>query len=185
MSGTLDHQTFFSLSCRDNECLCQISWQSIRQLSTSGWHERKSCMATDKIFHVDAPPTNLSGLQTTFSHKSPHERDTVWFIHLKWIFARNLQFVGWFAVKEQKKMTSHDCLCCFAGVNPPQMTAHIFFSPESALLRTESMEQQPQSDSDLASLSSSSAASPGQPYHIPHSAELSICKVPSKVIQQM
>lgn len=42
-------------------------------------------------------------------------------------------------------------------------------SPESALLRTESMEQQPQSDSDLASLSSSSAtASPGQPYHIPH-----------------
>lgn len=42
-------------------------------------------------------------------------------------------------------------------------------SPESALLRTESMEQQVQSDSDLASLSSSSAAaSPGQPYHIPH-----------------
>ncbi|XP_028252332.1 transcription factor HIVEP2a isoform X2 [Parambassis ranga] len=42
-------------------------------------------------------------------------------------------------------------------------------SPESALLRTESMEQQLQSDSDLASLSSSSAAaSPGQPYHIPH-----------------
>ncbi|XP_077409627.1 transcription factor HIVEP2a isoform X2 [Vanacampus margaritifer] len=42
-------------------------------------------------------------------------------------------------------------------------------SPESALLRTESMDQQPQSDSDLASLSSSSAAaSPGQPYHIPH-----------------
>lgn len=41
-------------------------------------------------------------------------------------------------------------------------------SPESTLLRTESMEQQPQSDSDLASLSSSSAAaSPGQPYHIP------------------
>ncbi|KAF3703188.1 enhancer-binding protein 2 -like protein [Channa argus] len=40
-------------------------------------------------------------------------------------------------------------------------------SPESALLRTESMEQQLQSDSDLASLSSSSAAaSPGQPYHI-------------------
>lgn len=40
--------------------------------------------------------------------------------------------------------------------------------PESTLLRTESMEQQPQSDSDLASLSSSSAAaSPGQPYHIP------------------
>ncbi|KAM7368348.1 hypothetical protein PAMP_014572 [Pampus punctatissimus] len=42
-------------------------------------------------------------------------------------------------------------------------------SSESALLRTECMEQQPQSDSDLASLSSSSAAaSPGQPYHIPH-----------------
>lgn len=42
-------------------------------------------------------------------------------------------------------------------------------SPESALLRTESMEQQLQSDSELASLSSSSAAaSPGQPYHIPH-----------------
>ncbi|XP_054618699.1 transcription factor HIVEP2a [Dunckerocampus dactyliophorus] len=42
-------------------------------------------------------------------------------------------------------------------------------SPESAQLRTESMDQQPQSDSDLASLSSSSAAaSPGQPYHIPH-----------------
>ncbi|XP_073349078.1 transcription factor HIVEP2a [Pagrus major] len=42
-------------------------------------------------------------------------------------------------------------------------------SPESVLLRTESMEQQLQSDSDLASLSSSSAAaSPGQPYHIPH-----------------
>ncbi|TNN49752.1 Transcription factor HIVEP2 [Liparis tanakae] len=42
-------------------------------------------------------------------------------------------------------------------------------SPESALLRTESMEQQLQSDSDLASLSSSSAAaSPGQPYPIPH-----------------
>ncbi|XP_019727011.1 transcription factor HIVEP2a [Hippocampus comes] len=42
-------------------------------------------------------------------------------------------------------------------------------SPESALLRTESMDQQPQSDSDLASLSSSSAAaSPGQPYSIPH-----------------
>ncbi|KAM8832262.1 transcription factor HIVEP2a [Spinachia spinachia] len=42
-------------------------------------------------------------------------------------------------------------------------------SPESALLRTESMEQQLQSDSDLVSLSSSSAAaSPGQPYHIPH-----------------
>ncbi|XP_056150407.1 transcription factor HIVEP2a [Lampris incognitus] len=42
-------------------------------------------------------------------------------------------------------------------------------SPESAMLRTESMEQQPQSDSDLASLSSSSAAaSPGQPYHISH-----------------
>ncbi|XP_062267177.1 transcription factor HIVEP2a isoform X1 [Platichthys flesus] len=41
-------------------------------------------------------------------------------------------------------------------------------SPESALL-PESMEQQLQSDSDLASLSSSSAAaSPGQPYHIPH-----------------
>nr|XP_019962841.1 PREDICTED: transcription factor HIVEP2-like [Paralichthys olivaceus] len=41
-------------------------------------------------------------------------------------------------------------------------------SPESALL-AESMEQQLQSDSDLASLSSSSAAaSPGQPYHIPH-----------------
>lgn len=42
-------------------------------------------------------------------------------------------------------------------------------SPESALFRTESIEQQPQSDSDLASLSSSSAAaSPGQPHHIPH-----------------
>ncbi|XP_074540834.1 transcription factor HIVEP2a [Halichoeres trimaculatus] len=42
-------------------------------------------------------------------------------------------------------------------------------SPESALLRTESMDQQVHSDSDLASLSSSSAAaSPGQPYHIPH-----------------
>ncbi|CAJ1077668.1 transcription factor HIVEP2a [Xyrichtys novacula] len=42
-------------------------------------------------------------------------------------------------------------------------------SPESVLLRTESMEQQLHSDSDLASLSSSSAAaSPGQPYHIPH-----------------
>lgn len=42
-------------------------------------------------------------------------------------------------------------------------------SPESALLRTESMDQQLQSDSDIASLSSSSAAaSPGQPYHIPH-----------------
>uniref|UniRef100_A0A667Y8C5 HIVEP zinc finger 2a n=1 Tax=Myripristis murdjan TaxID=586833 RepID=A0A667Y8C5_9TELE len=42
-------------------------------------------------------------------------------------------------------------------------------SPESVLLRTESMEQQLQSDSDLASLSSSSAAaSPGQPYNIPH-----------------
>lgn len=40
-------------------------------------------------------------------------------------------------------------------------------SPESALLRTESMEQQLQSDSDLASLSSSSAApSPGQPYKL-------------------
>ncbi|XP_060907509.1 transcription factor HIVEP2a [Labrus mixtus] len=42
-------------------------------------------------------------------------------------------------------------------------------SPESALLRTESMEQPLHSDSDMASLSSSSAAaSPGQPYHIPH-----------------
>ncbi|XP_029986387.1 transcription factor HIVEP2a, partial [Sphaeramia orbicularis] len=42
-------------------------------------------------------------------------------------------------------------------------------SPESVLLRNESMEQQLQSDSDLASLSSSSAAaSPGQPYHISH-----------------
>ncbi|KAM3842827.1 transcription factor HIVEP2-like, partial [Diretmus argenteus] len=42
-------------------------------------------------------------------------------------------------------------------------------SSELALLRAESMEQQVQSDSDLASLSSSSAAaSPGQPYHIPH-----------------
>lgn len=40
-------------------------------------------------------------------------------------------------------------------------------SPESALLRTESVEHQPQSDSDLTS-SSSAAASPGQPYHIPH-----------------
>lgn len=40
-------------------------------------------------------------------------------------------------------------------------------SPESAVLRTESMDQQLQSDSDLASLSSSSAAaSPGQPYHM-------------------
>lgn len=44
-------------------------------------------------------------------------------------------------------------------------------SPESILLRTESMEPQPQSDSDLGSLPSSSpaaATSPGQPYHIPH-----------------
>ncbi|XP_061668090.1 transcription factor HIVEP2a [Syngnathoides biaculeatus] len=42
-------------------------------------------------------------------------------------------------------------------------------SPDSALLRTESMDQQLQSDSDLASHSSSSAAaSPGQPYHISH-----------------
>lgn len=44
-------------------------------------------------------------------------------------------------------------------------------SPESILLRTESMEQQPQSESDLGSLPSSSpaaATSPGQPYHIPH-----------------
>lgn len=42
-------------------------------------------------------------------------------------------------------------------------------TPESALMRTESMEQQLQSDSDQASLSSSSAAaSPGLPYHIPH-----------------
>lgn len=42
-------------------------------------------------------------------------------------------------------------------------------SPESALLKTESMEQQVQSDSDLASLSSSSAApSPGQPYPNTH-----------------
>uniref|UniRef100_A0A1A8S7R0 Immunodeficiency virus type I enhancer binding protein 2 n=1 Tax=Nothobranchius rachovii TaxID=451742 RepID=A0A1A8S7R0_9TELE len=42
-------------------------------------------------------------------------------------------------------------------------------SPESALLKTESMEQQLQSDSDIASLSSSSAApSPGQPYPNPH-----------------
>lgn len=42
-------------------------------------------------------------------------------------------------------------------------------SPESILLRTESMEQQLQSDSDLASLSSSGTATlPGQPYHIPH-----------------
>uniref|UniRef100_A0A3P8T5L9 HIVEP zinc finger 2a n=1 Tax=Amphiprion percula TaxID=161767 RepID=A0A3P8T5L9_AMPPE len=42
-------------------------------------------------------------------------------------------------------------------------------SPESALLRAESMEQPLQSDSDLASLSPlSAAASPGQPYHIPH-----------------
>ncbi|XP_058469669.1 transcription factor HIVEP2a isoform X2 [Solea solea] len=40
-------------------------------------------------------------------------------------------------------------------------------SPESVLLRTESMEQQLQSDSDLTS-STSAAASPGQPYHIPH-----------------
>ncbi|XP_041831176.1 transcription factor HIVEP2a [Melanotaenia boesemani] len=39
-------------------------------------------------------------------------------------------------------------------------------SPESGLLRTESTEQQVQSDSDLASLSSPlAAASPGQPYH--------------------
>lgn len=42
-------------------------------------------------------------------------------------------------------------------------------SPDSALLRTECMDPQLQSDSDQASLSSSSAtASPGQPYHIPH-----------------
>lgn len=42
-------------------------------------------------------------------------------------------------------------------------------SPESILHRTESMEQQLQSDSDLASLTSSGTASlPGQPYHIPH-----------------
>lgn len=43
-------------------------------------------------------------------------------------------------------------------------------SPESNLLRTESMEQQLQSDSDLASLPSSSGAAtlPGQSYHIPH-----------------
>ncbi|XP_020773025.1 transcription factor HIVEP2a [Boleophthalmus pectinirostris] len=42
-------------------------------------------------------------------------------------------------------------------------------SPDSALFRTESMEQQVQSDSDFASHSSPSAApSPGQPYHIPH-----------------
>ncbi|KAG7260043.1 hypothetical protein CRUP_024315 [Coryphaenoides rupestris] len=44
-------------------------------------------------------------------------------------------------------------------------------SPESTMQRTESMEQQLQSDSDLASVSSSPAmvASPGQPYHhIPH-----------------
>lgn len=42
-------------------------------------------------------------------------------------------------------------------------------SPDSALFRTESMDQQVQSDSDIASHSSSSAApSPGQPYHMPH-----------------
>ena len=43
-------------------------------------------------------------------------------------------------------------------------------SPESTLQRTESMEQQLLSDSDLASVSSSpsATASPGQPYHIPH-----------------
>lgn len=44
-------------------------------------------------------------------------------------------------------------------------------SPESILLRTESMEQQLQSDSDPASLTSSAAPAPGlpgQPYHIPH-----------------
>uniref|UniRef100_H3CZF1 HIVEP zinc finger 2a n=1 Tax=Tetraodon nigroviridis TaxID=99883 RepID=H3CZF1_TETNG len=42
-------------------------------------------------------------------------------------------------------------------------------SPESALLRAEGVEPQAQSDSEQASLSSSSAAaSPGQPYHIPH-----------------
>ncbi|KAM9355925.1 transcription factor HIVEP2a isoform 2-T2 [Pholidichthys leucotaenia] len=42
-------------------------------------------------------------------------------------------------------------------------------SPESTLLRAESMDQQLHSDSDLASLSSSSAAaSPGQPYPMPH-----------------
>lgn len=43
-------------------------------------------------------------------------------------------------------------------------------SSESTMQRTESMEQQLQSDSDLASVSSSPAmaASPGRPYHIPH-----------------
>lgn len=42
-------------------------------------------------------------------------------------------------------------------------------SPESILLRTESMEQQLPSDSELASLTSSGSATlPGQPYHIPH-----------------
>ncbi|KAJ3606603.1 hypothetical protein NHX12_026124, partial [Muraenolepis orangiensis] len=41
-------------------------------------------------------------------------------------------------------------------------------SPESTMQRTQSMEQQPQSDGDLPSISSSAAASPGQPYHIPH-----------------
>lgn len=43
-------------------------------------------------------------------------------------------------------------------------------SPESILLRTESMEQQLQSESDLSPLTSLSGAAtlPGQPYHIPH-----------------
>lgn len=42
-------------------------------------------------------------------------------------------------------------------------------SPESALLRSEGVEPQAQSDSEQGSLSSSSAAaSPGQSYHIPH-----------------
>lgn len=42
-------------------------------------------------------------------------------------------------------------------------------SPESALLRTEGVDPQAHSDGEQASLSSSSAAaSPGQPYHIPH-----------------
>ncbi|CAN9507497.1 unnamed protein product [Ophioblennius macclurei] len=42
-------------------------------------------------------------------------------------------------------------------------------SPESTLLRTESMEQYHQGDSDLASLSSLlTATSPSQPYHMPH-----------------
>ncbi|XP_068609508.1 transcription factor HIVEP2a [Brachionichthys hirsutus] len=59
-----------------------------------------------------------------------------------------------------------------SGQHSEQSDTDIFddaASPESSLLRTDSMEQQLQSGSDLASLSSSSAAaSPGQVCHIPH-----------------